>query len=80
MTAAHHPIDFICPGCGAGYKVVRIKAEADPAHRLIHCRVCKRSLAPTDREYILKYFLRFAPQVLAVQFEEVEGIEENMPA
>src|SRR5262249_49736849 len=57
MTAAHHPIDFICPGCGAGYKVVRIKAEADPAHRLIHCRVCKRSLAPTDREYILKYFL-----------------------
>ena len=54
MTAAHHPIDFICPGCGAGYKVVRVKAEADPPHRPIHCKVCKRSLAPTDREYILK--------------------------
>ena len=57
MTAVHHPTDFICPGCGAGYKVVHIKAEADPPHRLIHCKVCKRSLAPTDREYILKYFL-----------------------
>src|SRR5262245_47288636 len=48
---------FICPGCGACYKVVRVKAEADPPHRLIHCKVCIRSLAPTDREYILKYFL-----------------------
>ena len=57
MTAVHHPTDFICPGCGAGYKVVRVKAEADPPHRLINCKVCKRSLAPTDREYILKYFL-----------------------
>ena len=49
--------DLICPGCGAGYKVVRVKAEADSPHRLIHCKVCKRSLAPTDKEYILKYFL-----------------------
>jgi hypothetical protein len=57
MTTVHHPTDFNCPGCGAGYKVVRVKAEADPPHRLIHCKVCKRSLAPTDREYILKYFL-----------------------
>src|SRR5262249_58732621 len=46
MTAVHHPTDFICPGCGADYKVVRVKAEADPPHRLIHCKVCKRSLAP----------------------------------
>ena len=53
MTTVHHPTDFICPGCGAGYKVVHVKAEADPPHR----KVCKRSLAPTDREYILKYFL-----------------------
>jgi hypothetical protein len=30
MTAVHHPTDFNCPGCGAGYKVVRVKAEADP--------------------------------------------------
>ena len=57
MTAVHHPTDFICPECGADYKVVRVKAETDPPHRLIHCKVCKRSLAPTDREYILKYFL-----------------------
>src|SRR5262245_7283612 len=57
MTAVRHPTDFICPGCGADYKVVHVKAETDPPHRLIHCKVCKRSLAPTDREYILKYFL-----------------------
>jgi hypothetical protein len=48
MTAVHHPTDFICPRCGAGYKVVRVKAEADPSDRLIHCKICKRSLAPTD--------------------------------
>src|SRR5262249_4269657 len=57
MTPVHHPTDFISPGFGAGYNVVHGKAEADPPHRLINCQVCKRSLTPTDREYILKYFL-----------------------
>jgi hypothetical protein len=57
VTAVHHPTDFTCPGCGVDYKVVRVKAEADPPHRLIHCKVCKRSLAPTNKKYILKYFL-----------------------
>ena len=45
-------------GAGAApRRFVHVKAEADPPYRLINCKVCKRSLAPTDREYILKYFL-----------------------
>src|SRR5215475_3627893 len=38
MTAVHHPTDFICPGCGAGYKVVSVKrrptSSADPLQSL----------------------------------------------
>jgi hypothetical protein len=52
-----HPTDFICPGCGSDYKVVRVKAEADLPQRLIHCKVCKQPLAPIHGEYVLKYFL-----------------------
>jgi hypothetical protein len=52
-----HPTEFVCPGCGSAYKVVRVKADADLPHRLIHCTVCKRPLAPTDGEFVLKYFL-----------------------
>jgi hypothetical protein len=44
------PTDFICPGCGSGYKVVRVKADADLPHRL-------EPLAPTHGEFVLKYFL-----------------------
>jgi NAD-dependent SIR2 family protein deacetylase len=49
--------DFVCSGCEARYRVVRVKAEADDPDRVIHCRVCKRALSPRDGEYILKYFL-----------------------
>jgi transcription elongation factor Elf1 len=49
--------DFTCRGCGSAYKVVRVKADAAPPHRVIHCKVCKQPLAPTDGEYLLKYFL-----------------------
>jgi len=49
--------DFTCRGCGSGYKVVRVKADADLPHRVIHCKVRKQPLAPTDGEYLLKYFL-----------------------
>jgi hypothetical protein len=81
MTAVHHPTDFICPGCGADYKVVRVKAEADPPHRLIHCKVCKWSLAPTDKEYILKYFLisRLSP-ALARLLRERECAFGSVPS
>jgi len=52
-----HPTEFFCPGCGSRYKVVRVQADADLLHRLIHCKVCKQSLTPADGEYALKYFL-----------------------
>src|SRR5262245_65629659 len=52
-----HPSEFFCPGCGSRYKVVCVQADADLRHRLIHCKVCKQPLAPTDGEYVLKYFL-----------------------
>jgi len=51
------PTEFVCPGCGSGYKVVRLKADADLPHRLIHCRVCKQPLAAIDGEFVAKYFL-----------------------
>jgi hypothetical protein len=48
-----HPSEFVCPNCGSGYKVVRVKADAD----LLHCRICKHPLTAMDGEFILKYFL-----------------------
>src|SRR5262245_34534628 len=29
----NHPTEFLCPDCGSGYKVVRVKADADLPHR-----------------------------------------------
>src|SRR5262245_32668341 len=52
-----HPTEFFCPRCGSRYKVVRVQADADLPHRLIHCKVCKQPLTPADGEYALKYFL-----------------------
>jgi len=53
----NHLTGFVCPGCGSGYKVVRVKADADLPHRLIHCRVCKHPLTAMDGQQALKYFL-----------------------
>ena len=53
----NHPTEFVCSDCGSGYKVVRVKADPDLPHRLIHCRVCRHPLVAKDREYVLKYFL-----------------------
>jgi hypothetical protein len=55
--AENDPTEFVCPGCGSGYKVVRAKADADLPHRLIYCRVCKQPLAAIDGEFVVKYFL-----------------------
>jgi len=53
----NHPTEFVCPGCGSGYKVVRVKAGADLPHRLILCRICTQPLAARDGELVMKYFL-----------------------
>jgi hypothetical protein len=50
-------VDFVCPRCTSRYKLVRVRTEPERQNRLIHCRVCKEPLAPTDGEYVLKYFL-----------------------
>ena len=49
--------DFMCPRCTSRYKFVRVRADRELPSRLIHCRVCKEPFAPTDGEYVLKYFL-----------------------
>jgi hypothetical protein len=49
--------DFMCPRCASCYKLVRVRADPELPSHLIHCRVCKESFAPTDGEYVLKYFL-----------------------
>ena len=49
--------DFMCPRCTSRYKLVRVRANPELPSGLIHCRVCKEPLAPTDGEYVLKYFL-----------------------
>lgn len=53
-----HQVDFVCGGCGARYKVVRMEADAGLPDRLIHCTACRKPLPATDDEKnILKYFL-----------------------
>ena len=49
--------DFVCPRCNSHYKRVRVHADPELPSRVIHCRVCKETLVPTDGEYVLKYFL-----------------------
>lgn len=48
--------DYTCT-CGACYRVVRTKADADQPHRLVHCLVCKKPLPATEGDSVLKYFL-----------------------
>jgi ribosomal protein L37AE/L43A len=54
--------DFICPGCQAHYKVVRVKSGSRTSDWLLHCKVCKQPLAATNGEDILKYFLIKRPR------------------
>src|SRR5262245_49618099 len=50
------------------YKFVRVRADPDLPGRPIHCRVCKEPLAPTDGEYVLKYFCVDKPSTTALIF------------
>jgi hypothetical protein len=49
--------DFTCPNCKSRYKLVRVRLNPNFRSHLLHCRVCKEPLTPTDGEYALKYFL-----------------------
>ena len=48
--------DFIC-SCGAHYKLVRAKGNADHISHLVHWLECNKALVATDGENVLKYFL-----------------------
>jgi hypothetical protein len=54
MTEA---VDFVCPRCTSRYKLVRVRAEPGLLSHVIHRKVCKEPLPPTDGDYALKYFL-----------------------
>src|SRR5215510_1703360 len=54
--AENDSTEFVCPGCGSDYKMVRVKADADLPHGLIHCRVCKQPLAAIDGEFVVEIF------------------------
>jgi hypothetical protein len=54
MTEA---VDFVCPRCTSRYKLIRVRAEPGLLSHVIHCKVCNEPLAPTDGEFVLKYFL-----------------------
>ena len=47
---------FICPSCGAIYKVVRVEAEPAAGER-IDCCNCGASLEGREGRFVLKYFL-----------------------
>ena len=49
--------DFACPNCKSRYKLVRVRLNPDLPSRVLHCKVCKEPLTPTDGEHALKYFL-----------------------
>src|SRR5215471_1886750 len=49
--------DFACPNCKSRYKIVRVRLNPNFPSRLLHCRVCKEPLTPTDGKYALKHFL-----------------------
>jgi len=53
---------FVCPTCGAAYKVVRVEAASLEADRPITCRRCGGPLNGREGRFILKYFLTDRPK------------------
>ena len=49
--------DFVCPRCKSLYKLVRVRSDSELPDHLLHCKVCKEPLPPTDGTCVLKYFL-----------------------
>jgi len=49
--------NFICPKCGAHYKLVRTPALAHSRDLVLHCKICQQELASGEDENIFKYLL-----------------------
>ena len=60
---------FVCPNCGAGYKVIRAEAGPETMDRGITCRSCGGPLHSCEGGFVLKYFLVERPraQVLGLR-------------
>jgi hypothetical protein len=63
----NNPTDFVCPGCQAGYKLVRVKSEPPSRNFELNCKICKQPLVSIDGGDILKYFLIRRPRERQVQ-------------
>ena len=48
---------FVCPTCGAKYKLVRVETKEAVPDQQITCRKCGDPLPGSERHLILKYFL-----------------------
>ena len=55
-------IEFNCPYCQAGYKVVRVPRVGPTSDVPVLCRACEHPLASNDGGDMLKYFLIDAGQ------------------
>jgi hypothetical protein len=51
------PSKFNCPDCDSLYNVARMNGDPDKTYSPVRCIVCAGSLAATDGNEILKYFL-----------------------
>jgi predicted RNA-binding Zn-ribbon protein involved in translation (DUF1610 family) len=52
---------FLCPTCGAKYRLAHIEALAEPTTPLA-CISCGEPLAPREGEFFNKYFLIERPR------------------
>ena len=57
-----HTASFVCPACGAKYKLVRVEAAAGSQDRAISCRSCGEPLQARQDRFLLKYFLVERPK------------------
>jgi len=68
--------NFVCPKCGAHYKLVRMPAPAHAPDLALRCKVCQQELASSDDGNILKYFLVGSARVSSRQAAEARRSEK----
>ena len=61
MSSMNRPVLFLCPHCGAKYRLTRIEALGEPTKPLA-CISCGESLAAREGEFFNKYFLIERPR------------------
>ncbi len=58
---------FVCPNCGAIYRVIRAEAGPETLDREIACRSCDGPIDGREGRFVLKYFLVGRPRVQALE-------------